>query len=170
MNFGKAIEALKQGKKVTRKGWSKNMYVYLDENKMMVLKTTNGKLENWSPTYDDMLLNIWHIYNEGEETSKQPRFDAMENNKMGEDIGSILTDIEKWADGDKENRAFILIATDKNLQDKKNNAQTVFHMQGDEGINAFAVAKILGNKECKQFKAMMTTCLIMDKMVGAIFK
>ena len=30
MNFGKALEALKEGKKVARKGWNgKNMYLYL---------------------------------------------------------------------------------------------------------------------------------------------
>ena len=30
MNFGKAIEALKQGKKVARKGWNgKNMFLWL---------------------------------------------------------------------------------------------------------------------------------------------
>ena len=33
MNFGQAIEALKQGKAVQREGWNgKNMHVFLEEN------------------------------------------------------------------------------------------------------------------------------------------
>lgn len=190
MNFGKAIEALKQGKKVTRKGWNgKKMFLYYvpeglypartdaaksidDENgkvqygPYIAMKTAQGNVVPWLASQTDMLSDDWQIVGGCE--GKQPV--EMEQNKMGEDIGSILSDIEKWADGDKENRAFILIATDKNIEDKENNAQTVFHMQGDEGVNAFAVSKILANKGCKQFKVMMATCLIMDRMVGGILK
>ncbi len=195
MNFGKAIEALKQGKKVTRKGWNgKKMFLWLkpatqlksdflrdpilkqtvednggtmDALGTICMKTADNRiLTGWLASQTDMLSDDWEIVGGCE--GKQPV--EMEQNKMGEDIGSILSDIEKWADGDKENRAFILIATDKNIEDKENNAQTVFHMQGDEGVNAFAVSKILANKGCKQFKTMMATCLIMDRMVGGIFK
>ena len=51
MNFGKALEALKEGKKVTRKGWNgKGMYLYL------VRGTTVGK-ENLRNEASQILQN-----------------------------------------------------------------------------------------------------------------
>lgn len=45
MNFGKAIEALKEGKKVARKGWNgKNQYIQLATG--ISYKTTDGKIVN----------------------------------------------------------------------------------------------------------------------------
>lgn len=45
MNFGKAIEALKDGKKVTRKGWNgKNQYIQLATG--ISYKTTDGEIVN----------------------------------------------------------------------------------------------------------------------------
>ena len=45
MNFGKAIEALKDGKKVTRKGWNgKKQYIQLATG--ISYKTTNGEIVN----------------------------------------------------------------------------------------------------------------------------
>lgn len=36
MNFGQAIEALKEGKKVARTGWNgKGMYIYLADGKLL---------------------------------------------------------------------------------------------------------------------------------------
>ena len=37
LNFGDAIKALKEGKKVARKGWNgKNMYVYYETQRIVV--------------------------------------------------------------------------------------------------------------------------------------
>nr|DAR20153.1 MAG TPA: Protein of unknown function (DUF2829) [Caudoviricetes sp.] len=45
MNFGKAIEALKDGKKVARKGWNgKNQYIQLATG--ISYKTTDGEIVN----------------------------------------------------------------------------------------------------------------------------
>lgn len=45
MNFGKAIEALKDGKKVTRKGWNgKKQYIQLATG--ISYKTTDGEIVN----------------------------------------------------------------------------------------------------------------------------
>ena len=45
MNFGKSIEALKDGKKVTRKGWNgKKQYIQLATG--ISYKTTDGEIVN----------------------------------------------------------------------------------------------------------------------------
>ena len=82
MNFGKAIEALKEGKKVARKGWNgKNQYVELASN--ISYKNANGEIINcehnaignnalafvgtsgvqmgWLASQADMLAEDWEI-------------------------------------------------------------------------------------------------------------
>jgi hypothetical protein len=85
MNFGEAIEALKLGKKVCRKGWNgKGMFLYLvsagsypvkmdaaksiaDENgnvnygPYVALKATNGSVYPWNASQADMLSNDWEV-------------------------------------------------------------------------------------------------------------
>lgn len=90
MNFGKAIEALKEGKKVTRKGWNgKGMFLWLkpsaiiksewckdselkalvDENGgtmealgTICMKTADNKiLTGWLASQSDMLAEDWEI-------------------------------------------------------------------------------------------------------------
>lgn len=90
MDFGKAIEALKEGKKVTRKGWNgKNMWLWLkpattiksewckdpilkeivDANGgesealgTICMKTADNKvLTGWLASQTDMLSNDWEI-------------------------------------------------------------------------------------------------------------
>ena len=70
MNFGKAIEALKDGKKVARHGWNgKNMYLELqvpDEHSKMSLPyiymyTADQKLVPWLASQTDMLSEDWII-------------------------------------------------------------------------------------------------------------
>ena len=84
-NFGEAIEALKQGKKVTRIGWNgKEMFLYLVQgSKFKVnrepllsiykegteityrphidLKTADGSVATWSPSGSDALAEDWVI-------------------------------------------------------------------------------------------------------------
>ena len=83
MTFGDALEALKQGERVSRKGWNgKNMYVFLahepdfvtdadisafdnldvEVSDMLVLKTAQDIFQpGWLATQSDMLAEDWYI-------------------------------------------------------------------------------------------------------------
>lgn len=70
LNFGQAIEALKEGKKVSREGWNgKGMWLALqtvDENSKMghnyvYMSDVNGKLFPWNPNNLDLLSEDWGI-------------------------------------------------------------------------------------------------------------
>lgn len=83
MTFGDALEALKQGERVARKGWNgKNMYVFLahepdfvtdadisafdnldvEVSDMLVLKTAQDTFQpGWLATQSDMLAEDWYI-------------------------------------------------------------------------------------------------------------
>lgn len=78
MNFGQAIESLKQGKKVARSGWNgKRMYLYLADGELLtdaigddnfpfvdsvVMKTADDKYcIGWLASQTDMLAEDWHI-------------------------------------------------------------------------------------------------------------
>lgn len=87
MNFGKALEAIKIGKKVQREGWNgAKMFVYLvpansypaGENSFgtmkgifpddmvpyreyMALKTAQNDIATWSPSGSDALAEDWLI-------------------------------------------------------------------------------------------------------------
>lgn len=70
MDFGKAIEALKEGKRVTRKGWNgKNMWLRLqipDAHSKMTLpyiymKTADNNQVPWLASQTDMLSEDWCI-------------------------------------------------------------------------------------------------------------
>ena len=70
MNFGQAIEALKEGKKVAREGWNgKNMHLELqrpDERSKMTLPyifmfTAQGGNVPWLASQTDMLAEDWTI-------------------------------------------------------------------------------------------------------------
>ena len=78
MNFGLAIEALKQSKKVARKGWNgKGMYLYLADGKLLtqeigdgsypftdsiVMKTADNRYcIGWLASQTDMLAEDWRI-------------------------------------------------------------------------------------------------------------
>lgn len=71
-DFGKAINALKAGKRVARKGWNgKNMYLEIqlpDENSEMTLPyiyvyTADGQLVPWLASQTDVLSIDWGILN-----------------------------------------------------------------------------------------------------------
>ena len=82
MNFGKAIDLLKEGKKLTRKGWNgKNQYIELATN--ISYKNTDGEIINinhktignkaiafvgtsgiqigWLASQSDMLSDDWEL-------------------------------------------------------------------------------------------------------------
>lgn len=78
MNFGQAIEAMKNGKKVARAGWNgKGMYLYLADGGLLteaigddsfpftdsiVMKTTDDKYcIGWLASQTDMLAEDWKI-------------------------------------------------------------------------------------------------------------
>ena len=82
MNFGKAIEAIKLGKKAARKGWNgKNQYIQLATgisyksmngeivnceheaigNKAIVFVGTSGVQMGWLASQADMLADDWMI-------------------------------------------------------------------------------------------------------------
>lgn len=72
MDFGEAIKALKDGKKVSREGWNgKSMWLGLqipDEHSKMELpyiymSTVTGQLVPWLASQTDMLANDWGIVN-----------------------------------------------------------------------------------------------------------
>ena len=70
MNIGDAVQAMRDGMKVTREGWNgKNMYLALqvpDANSKMTLpyvymKTVQGDLVPWLCSQTDLLATDWNI-------------------------------------------------------------------------------------------------------------
>lgn len=79
MNFGKAIEALKDGKKVSRSGWNgKGMYLFLcfpvsiepkaenveiySARQSIAIRTVDSSIVvGWNASQEDMLAEDWMI-------------------------------------------------------------------------------------------------------------
>ncbi len=70
MNFGEALEALKQGHKVVREGWNgKEMWVHLqvpDEHSKMrrpylYMRPVDGDLVPWVASQSDLLADDWFV-------------------------------------------------------------------------------------------------------------
>lgn len=84
--FGLAVEALKKGHKLARRGWNgKGMFVYyipegeyypahsetakielsengvIKHNAYLVIKTVTGKVTTWAPSINDCLADDWYI-------------------------------------------------------------------------------------------------------------
>lgn len=68
--FGDALEYLKQGHKLTRRGWNgKDMYIMLqrptEQSKMTLpyiyMKTVQGDLVPWLASQTDMLAEDWML-------------------------------------------------------------------------------------------------------------
>lgn len=68
MNFGEAIDTMKRGKKVARKGWNgKGMWIELQAptktSKMTLpyiyMKTADGNLVPWLASQTDILAEDW---------------------------------------------------------------------------------------------------------------
>lgn len=71
MNFGQALEALKDGKKVARSGWNgKGMYVQLYRGTdfehaiiepFFVIKNVKNSFNTWVPSVSDCLTEDWGV-------------------------------------------------------------------------------------------------------------
>lgn len=62
MDFGGALNLLKQGKKVTRKGWGGSAVVEvvaLDGIQQFLAISSNGELKAFSPGFDSLLAEDW---------------------------------------------------------------------------------------------------------------
>lgn len=77
--FSKALELLKEGKKVARKGWNgkdmwvacEKVYTYTDlqvqdvnstfSHPLLIIKNVNGKFATWVPSVTDLFANDWEI-------------------------------------------------------------------------------------------------------------
>lgn len=71
MNFGEALEALKNGKRVTREGWNgKGMWLELqvpDEFSKMrrpyiFMRPVDGELVPWVASQSDLLVADWRLF------------------------------------------------------------------------------------------------------------
>lgn len=59
MNFGEALENLKQGKKVTRKGWNgKGMYLYLTKGSEVPFSKLKEETQKALITYPNTVVTI----------------------------------------------------------------------------------------------------------------
>ena len=83
MNFGEALEAVKEGKRIARKGWNgKGMYVYyvpdnsykaitevarkefgdtVPYNPYFAIKNVNNTVSTWVPSVNDCLAEDWYV-------------------------------------------------------------------------------------------------------------
>ena len=59
MKFGEALEALKEGKKVARKGWNgKGMFLYLTQGSKVPYSKLKKETQTALITYPDTVVNI----------------------------------------------------------------------------------------------------------------
>ena len=141
MNFGKAIEALKQGKKVTRKGWNgKGMFLWLkpatelksdflrdpvlkqvvEDNggtmnavSTICMKTAGNKvLTGWLASQTDMLSEDWEVVDGG---GYQVTNEIRDEDNNFEEINKY---IEDWQGQNTETRGVIFIAIEKKTEEK----------------------------------------------------
>ena len=141
MNFGQAIEALKQGKKVTRKGWNgKGMFLWLkpatelksdflrdpvlkqvveDNGGTMnalgtvCMKTADNKvLTGWLASQTDMLSEDWEVIDGG---GYQVTNEINDEYNNFEEINKC---IEDWQGQNTETRGIIMIAIEKKNEEK----------------------------------------------------
>jgi len=71
MNFGQALEKLKEGKKVARNGWNgKGMYIQLHKGTdfehaiiepFLVIKNVKNSFNTWVPSISDLLAEDWKV-------------------------------------------------------------------------------------------------------------
>lgn len=83
MNFGQALEALKEGQKITRKGWNgQGMFAYyvppasypaqteaakktfgdsVPYRAYLALKTAQNDIATWNPSTSDVLAEDWEV-------------------------------------------------------------------------------------------------------------
>lgn len=127
MNFGKAIEALKQGKKVTRKGWNgKKMFLYYvpagcyparteiaksiaDEDgkvnygSYIAMKTAQGNVVPWLASQTDMLSEDWEVVDTNETTKGKNR------SASDQTILAIEKQIDNWKEEKGDKRGYVFL-------------------------------------------------------------
>lgn len=68
MNFSDALDYLKQGKKLKRKGWNgKNLYVssftsYLCGKMFVIQNVSTDTCNSWVPSVSDLYAEDWELY------------------------------------------------------------------------------------------------------------
>lgn len=73
MNFGEALELIKQGKAVSRTGWNgKGMYVLMErlytpdniqiDNRCLLLSNVIGTYNTWIPSITDLFAEDWNVF------------------------------------------------------------------------------------------------------------
>lgn len=170
MNFGQAIEALKEGKKVTRKGWNgKKMFLWLkpsavvkaqwckdpilkdiaDQNGGEVdalgticMKTADNKvLTGWLASQTDMLSEDWEVVDSGGEAKEEKKDDASDD---------FFKSAQKWCNENKKHRGVIIIKAER-LDEKDVDGHDLETSCGVVGPNDILIAGItasLDDKEC----------------------
>lgn len=70
VNFGNALESLKEGEKVQRVGWNgKGIYIEKQElyiygvlnSDFLVIKGVDGTYNTWVPSISDLFANDWQV-------------------------------------------------------------------------------------------------------------
>lgn len=68
MNFGEAIQAMKDGKRVCRKGWENDLWITVNYIANYLPRISLGRdnafdgHKPWYPSQEDMLAEDWEIY------------------------------------------------------------------------------------------------------------
>ena len=107
MKFGEAIEYLKKGKRVTRKGWNgKGMYLEMqnpdDHSKMtrsyIYMKTVNDDLVPWVASQSDMIEEDWELVKPDCFDSVVKDLGGVFNASLGlsGEVGEFNDMIKKW--------------------------------------------------------------------------
>lgn len=169
MNFGQAIEALKEGKKVTRHGWDgKNMFLWLkpattlkydflrdpilkqvvednggtmDALGTICMKTADNKvLTGWLASQTDMLSEDWEVVDSGEEAKEEKKEDEGDN---------FYKSAQKWCKENKERRGVIIIKAKKvDKNDDGHDLKTSCGVVGPNDILVSGITAVLDDKEC----------------------
>jgi len=59
IDFGQAVEELKQGNCIARKNWDSETWIFLDENEEFQIRTSDDTITSWEATQEDMLAEDW---------------------------------------------------------------------------------------------------------------
>lgn len=172
MNFGQAIEALKEGKKVTRKGWNgKKVFLWLkpsavvkaqwckdpilkdiaDQNGGEVdalgticMKTADNKiLTGWLASQTDMLSEDWKVI-DSNVTSEKPKTEDVPNSV----VDTAIKALSGWTEEDEKRRGFILITAEEIEETKDGkDMNAICAVFGPNGILVRAMGSALDNSE-----------------------
>lgn len=190
MNFGKAIEALKQGKKVTRKGWNgKGMFLWLKPATVLksdfvrdpilkqavednggtmnalgtiCMKTADNQvLTGWLASQTDMLSEDWEVVGSNE-TTKENNEDASHQT-----ILSIEKQIDDWKEEDDDKRGYIFLA----FEDKDDDTGSLHcAISGKKTILCEGFEQAMNTKDSDLKKIVLISSIIGMKKFNPIFK